>query len=76
VDYSTPGSIVVFNVLDGNPVSVNIAGTNEPNGYKLTITPQAGSWASGDYGYIISKSLKDGSGNSVIREYNGYFTIP
>lgn len=76
VDYSNPGSIIVFNVADGSSVDINKTGINGVDGYIVNVTPQVGDWLSGDYGYIVTKDLVDMSGNPLIMYYNGYFTIP
>ncbi|MGC8927238.1 MAG: Ig-like domain-containing protein [Myxococcota bacterium] len=76
VDYSAPNSVIVYRVSDGNSVAINLSGVMGAVGYEVSVSEQSGDWASGDYGYIVTKSIKDIDGNSLPIEYNGYFTIP
>lgn len=76
VDYSGVNSVIVYSISDGSSVSVDLMGVANVNGYVVSVFPQAGNWQSGDYGYIVTKSIKDIDGNSLLFEYNGYFNIP
>ncbi|MCX7958159.1 MAG: Ig-like domain-containing protein, partial [Deltaproteobacteria bacterium] len=76
VDYSSANSVIVYRIDTGNMVAIGLVGVSNPIGYVLNVFPQSGNWASGDYGYIITRNIKDLLGNQLLREYNGYFTIP
>ncbi len=76
VDYSAVNSVIVYRIDTGSAIAVDLMGVSNPSGYVVTVFPQAGNWTSGDYGYIVTRNIKDLNGNQLIREYNGYFTIP
>jgi|GEM_PF-4629015 len=76
VDYSQSDSIIVYDITSGTSIAIDLVGISNPNGYTISVYPQSGSWDSGNYGYIITRGIKDIDGNQLIREYNGYFTIP